>query len=93
MTIHVNIGEAKTQLSKLVAAALRGEKIVLDKAGQPQVELVPVNAGQATQAVQEKRAAWIGSGEGKYPKEAGDLFLEPTFTDEEMDAFDTEPNL
>lgn len=42
MTIHVNIGEAKTRLSELVAAAVRGEDIVLNKAGEPQVKLVPV---------------------------------------------------
>lgn len=43
MTIHVNIGDAKTRLSELVAAAVRGEEIVLDKAGAPQVRLVPVS--------------------------------------------------
>lgn len=42
MTLHVNISEAKTRLSELVAAAVRGEDIVLDKAGVPQVKLVPV---------------------------------------------------
>ena len=42
MTMHFNIGEAKTRLSELVAAAMRGEDIVLDKAGNPQVMLVPV---------------------------------------------------
>ncbi len=43
MTIHVNIGEAKTRLSELVAAAVRGEDVVLDRAGQPQVRLVKVD--------------------------------------------------
>lgn len=42
MTIHVNIGEAKTRLSELVAAAVRGEEVVLDKAGAPQVRLVAI---------------------------------------------------
>ncbi len=44
MTIHVNIGKAKDRLSELVAAALRGEEVVLDKAGKPQVRLVPFEA-------------------------------------------------
>ena len=38
----MNIGEAKTRLSQLIAAAVGGEEIVLDRAGQPQVRLVPV---------------------------------------------------
>ena len=92
MTIHVNIGEAKSQLSKLVAAALRGERIILDRAGEPQVELVPINEGHVSQTLREKRAAWIGSGAGKMPPGAGDLFLEPTISDEEAKAFDTEPH-
>ena len=55
MTVHVNIGEAKTRLSELVAAAMRGEDVVLDKAGAPQVKLVPVP--EAAQARREQIAA------------------------------------
>lgn len=39
--MHVNIGEAKTRLSELVAAAIRGEEVWLAKAGLRQVRLVP----------------------------------------------------
>ncbi len=39
---QVNIGEAKTRLSELVAAAERGDEVVLCKAGRPVVRLVPV---------------------------------------------------
>jgi prevent-host-death family protein len=62
MTIHVNIGEAKTRLSQLVAAALRGEEVVLQKAGQPQVRLVPVeDASRAErEAIATRRVASIG---------------------------------
>jgi len=35
MTIHVNIVEAKTRLSELVEAALRGEHVVLQRSGVP----------------------------------------------------------
>ena len=55
MATHVNIGEAKTRLSQLVASAVRGEDVVLDRAGQPQVRLVPVVT--AEQAEVERRAA------------------------------------
>lgn len=52
MTIHVNIGKAKANLSKLISASLRGEEVVIDHDGKPQVRLIPV-AG----ARQEDRAA------------------------------------
>ena len=55
MTIHVNIGDAKTRLSELVAAAVRGEEVVLNKAGAPQVRLVPVE--QIDALAREARAA------------------------------------
>jgi prevent-host-death family protein len=46
MTMQFNIGEAKDRLSQLVAAARRGEDIVIALAGQPQVKLVPVEGIQ-----------------------------------------------
>lgn len=38
--------EAKTHLSRLVEEALRGEEIVIARAGRPIVRLVPVSAVQ-----------------------------------------------
>jgi prevent-host-death family protein len=38
----VNIHEAKTHLSRLVARAAEGEEIVIAKAGTPVAKLVPV---------------------------------------------------
>ena len=59
MGIHVNIGEAKTRLSALVAAAMRGETVILSKAGEPQVRLVPVvdQAADLEQVAAKRRAA------------------------------------
>ena len=37
----VNIQEAKTQLSRLLEEAARGEEIIIAKAGRPYVRLVP----------------------------------------------------
>ncbi len=37
-----NIHEAKTNLSKLIEAALRGEEVVIAKAGKPVVRLVAI---------------------------------------------------
>lgn len=47
MTIHVNIAEAKAKLSKLISASLRGEEVVIDRDGKPQVRLTPVPEAQA----------------------------------------------
>ena len=40
----VNMHEAKSRLSQLVAEALKGEEVILCCNGQPRVRLVPVDA-------------------------------------------------
>ena len=42
----VNLHAAKTNLSRLVEEAAKGEDIVIAKAGRPIVRLVPVSANQ-----------------------------------------------
>lgn len=39
-----NIHEAKSQLSRLVERAMSGEEVIIAKAGQPMVRLVPVRS-------------------------------------------------
>ncbi|MBI2811044.1 MAG: type II toxin-antitoxin system Phd/YefM family antitoxin [Candidatus Melainabacteria bacterium] len=39
-----NIHDAKTNLSKLVERAARGESFIIAKAGKPMVKVVPVDA-------------------------------------------------
>ena len=46
MSITVNIHEAKTHLSRLLARASAGEEIIIAKAGKPMAKLVPVLQGQ-----------------------------------------------
>ena len=41
---QVNIHHAKTHLSELIAAAERGEEVVIARANRPAVRLVPVTA-------------------------------------------------
>jgi prevent-host-death family protein len=62
MAIHVNIGEAKTRLSQLVAAAVRGEEVVLQKSGRPQVRLVAVDDASRAEleAIAKRRVAAFG---------------------------------
>ena len=43
--MQVNMLEAKSQLSKLVKAALAGEEVVIASHGQPRVRLVPLQEG------------------------------------------------
>jgi prevent-host-death family protein len=51
----VDMLEAKTQLSKLVEAALRGEEVVIANRGKPVVRLVKLEPG-----VRRRAGAWVG---------------------------------
>ena len=42
MVVTVNIHEAKTQLSRLVDQAAKGQVFVIAKAGKPMVRVVPI---------------------------------------------------
>jgi len=53
--MQVNMLEAKTHLSKLVEAALRGEEVVIANRGKPVVRLVKAEA-----APKRKWGAWAG---------------------------------
>ena len=53
--MQVNMLEAKTQLSKLVEAALRGEEVVIANRGKPVVKLVKAEA-----PIKRKWGAWAG---------------------------------
>ena len=41
--IQVNVHEAKTQLSRLIERALAGEEVIIARAGEPVVRLMPVS--------------------------------------------------
>lgn len=43
--MQVNVHEAKTQLSRLIEAALAGEEVVIARGAKPVVRLVPVAQG------------------------------------------------
>lgn len=53
----VNIHEAKTHLSRLVARAAAGEEIVIGKAGKPMAKLVPY--------IEKKEPRKLGAWKGK----------------------------
>jgi antitoxin (DNA-binding transcriptional repressor) of toxin-antitoxin stability system len=88
MAIHVNIGEAKTQLSRLIRATLEGQDVFIDKAGQPLVRMIPAD-GRAS--IAERRHLFFGAWKGLIP----DLDWEaPAYTAEEWDEIlSTDDNL
>ncbi|MBI3783152.1 MAG: type II toxin-antitoxin system Phd/YefM family antitoxin [Deltaproteobacteria bacterium] len=54
---EVNIHEAKTHLSKLLARVARGEEVIIARAGRPVARLVPVN--------RPRRRRILGADKGK----------------------------
>ena len=46
--MQVSVHAAKTNLSKLLEAVERGERVVIARHGVPAAELVPVNTAQVT---------------------------------------------
>ena len=65
MTTSVNVHEAKTHFSKLVARAMAGERIIIAKAGKPVAELGPLS---------ERPARVLG-------RDAGKVWMSPHFDD------------
>jgi len=65
MTIHVNIGAAKTRLSQLLAAIRRGEEVIITRDGEPEARLLPVDPDANRKAIAEKRRRFYGSWKGK----------------------------
>lgn len=46
-----NIYQAKANLSKLIAEALKGEEVIICKAGKPLVRLVPYQKSRARERI------------------------------------------
>jgi prevent-host-death family protein len=68
----VKMHQAKTQLSKLIAAALAGEEVVIARGSEPVVRLTPI------QPTHPKRRFGALKGQLKVP----DSFLEPLSEEE-----------
>ena len=71
----VNIHEAKSHLSQLLARAHQGEEIIIAKSGQPYAKLMPVSA-------HPKRVPGIATGA------VTDAFFDP-LPDEELTAWES----
>ena len=59
--MEVNIHEAKTQLSRLIERALKGEEVTIAKAGHPLVRLTPIQVAKPV----------LGSARGLVSMQAG----------------------
>jgi len=83
MTLHFNVGEAKAKLSQLIAAVRRGEDVVIDHDGKPQVRLVLVEEAGAAERERliAKRRAFIG----KYAKDFEGLDVTPEWIREQRE--------
>jgi prevent-host-death family protein len=65
MSITVNIGEAKTRLSELVAKVEAGEEVVIARGNEPVARLAPLDEQARRRAVMEEILAMRDSGEIK----------------------------
>ena len=65
----VNIHEAKTQLSKLIEQAVKGESFIIAKAGKP---MVKVNKIDAPEASNKKRLGFM-EGQISTPKDFDEM--------------------
>jgi prevent-host-death family protein len=67
----VNIHEAKTHLSKLIAkTAANGEPFIIAKAGKPMVKVVPIDAPEP----RKMRRIGFGDGKSKIPDDFDTMF-------------------
>lgn len=73
--MQMNVAEAKAKLSELVAAAERGEEVVIARGGRPAVRLVPAT----------ETAVRLGALEGMVGVVSVPDFLEPMGEDELAD--------
>ncbi|HEY8207182.1 MAG TPA: type II toxin-antitoxin system prevent-host-death family antitoxin [Myxococcaceae bacterium] len=74
MPSKVNVHEAKTQLSKLLDRAHRGEEVVISKGGKPYARLMPLEPPPP------RKGGWLAGKLGKG-------FWEP-LPDEELEAWE-----
>ncbi len=57
--LEVNIHEAKTQLSRLLARVAEGEEVIISRAGKPIARLVPVDQPASTRPLGiDSRSDW-----------------------------------
>ncbi len=82
----VNIHEAKTQLSKLIEKAKKGEEVVIAKNGVPEVRIVPYETPPKDWFGMDEGKGWIAEDFDELPKDILQLMSDPViFPDDETD--------
>ena len=76
-----NMHQAKTNLSRLVERAEAGEEIIIARDGTPRARLMPL-------AVEQRAPRQPGRWKHLLKDVPSDIWFEPTFTKEELDAFE-----
>ena len=73
---EVNVHEAKTHLSRLLARVAAGEEIIISKAGKPVARLVPFHGpGKKRVPGQDRGKVWIAEDfDAPLPEEIQKLF-------------------
>jgi prevent-host-death family protein len=74
MALRVNVHEAKTQLSRLLEAASRGEEVVIARNGEPVARLVPVAPARRTPGAARGRGRLTADFFEPLPAEVLDAF-------------------
>jgi len=80
-----NISDAKSTLSKLIEQVLRGEEVIIGKAGKPVAKLVPYDVAQIPRqlgAGHWKKQIWIADNFDELPEETIALFTGEAEDDE-----------
>lgn len=70
--LTVNIHDAKTQLSRLVENAAKGEAFIIAKSGKPMVKVVPLSQGETPVA----RRIGCMTGEFTVPDDFDEMYQE-----------------
>ncbi|MFP4002543.1 MAG: type II toxin-antitoxin system Phd/YefM family antitoxin [Alphaproteobacteria bacterium] len=86
--VQVNMHQAKTQLSKLIEMALKGQEVVIARNGTPVVKLVPVAKPELPprKPGSLKGQIWIAPDFDDTPEDLIDEFYNnPIFPDEKPD--------
>lgn len=76
--MKVNMHEAKTQLSRLGKAAWAGEEVVIARAGEPYLRLVPYRERKVRRTLGVlKGQIWMATDFDETPQEVIDAFRNP----------------
>lgn len=59
MTRTIDVKEAETQLSHLLALALQGDEIIIEQNGEPKVRLAPIERQTAAQRELGGNRGWV----------------------------------